>query len=548
MLAAACGGHAAAPSSSRADLVLIGGDVRTMDPAHPHASALAIRGERIAAVGGDDELRAMIGPHTRVIELHGRSVTPGLVDAHAHLYELGQALDEVDVRGLASAADVAARVGAAAGSRAAGEWLLGRGWDQNLWTPKEFPTRAVLDAAVGDRPVVIERVDGHAMWLSSAALRAARIDRTTADPPGGKIVRDAAGDPTGVLVDNAGLLITAAMPVDPADVIERRIRAASAVVIADGLTSVHEMGIEDGVAAVYRTLAASGALPLRVYAYKLGVPAKSAALRDEHPEIAPADARFAMRGVKFYVDGALGSRGARLAADYSDDPGNRGLWVTPPDVLTRAIDDAVAGGWQVAVHAIGDAGNHAVLDAAEAALAAHPGDRRLRVEHCQVLLPDDVPRFAALHVIASMQPTHATSDMPWAEARVGAARIQGAYAWRSILASGATLVAGSDFPVEEPSPLLGLYAAVTRQDRSGNPAGGWYPAQRMTLDEALRAFTAAPAYAAFAERDRGRLAAGMLADVTVFDRALEASAALLDTHADLTIVGGEIVFEREAGR
>jgi predicted amidohydrolase YtcJ len=546
---AASPGTGGAPAAAAApELVLLGGDVWTMDPARPHATAIAIRVGRIAAVGGDDEIRAMVGGATRVIELHGRSATPGLVDGHAHLYELGMALDEVDVRGVASEAEVAARLAAAAPSHGKDEWLLGRGWDQNRWSPAAFPTRATLDAAIGDRPAVIERIDGHALWLSSAALKAAGITAKTPDPSGGRIVRDAGGEPTGVLVDNATALALKAMPPDSDAVIERRIRAAAAVAIAGGLTGVHEMGIGDDVAAVYRRLDQAGALPLRIYAYRRGVPAQSAALRDQHPEPAAPTSRFELRGVKFFVDGALGSRGARLAADYADDPGNRGLWVTPPDVLTKAVDDAVAGGWQVAIHAIGDAGNHAVLDAYEAALAAHPGDHRLRVEHCQVVLPADLPRFAALHVIASMQPTHATSDMPWAEARVGAERIKGAYAWRTILDSGATLVAGSDFPVEEPAPLLGIYAAVTRQDRSGTPAGGWYPAQRMTLGEALRAFTAAPAYAAFAEHDRGTLAPGMIADVTVFDRALVAGPPLLDTHADLTIVAGAITFSREAGR
>jgi len=544
----ACGGRAVERDLPTASLVLVGGDVRTMDAAHPHATAIAIRGDRIAAIGDDAAARAWIGPRTRVIELHGHTVTPGLVDGHAHLYELGQALEQVDVRGLGSAREAAARVGAAAASRGAGEWILGRGWDQNRWEPKQFPTRDVLDAAVGDRPAALDRIDGHAMWVSSAALRAAGITRDTRDPDGGTIVRDAKGEPTGVLVDNAQALVAKAMPHDPAAVIERRLRAAAQVVIRDGLVGVHEMGIPDDVIAEYRKLAASGALPLRVYAYRSGDPAHADALRAMHPDAAAPAARFEVRGVKFYVDGALGSRGARLTEAYSDDPGNRGLWVTPPAVLTRAIDDAVAGGWQVATHAIGDAGNHAVLDAYAAALAQHPGDHRLRVEHCQVLAPDDIARFAALHVLASMQPTHATSDMPWAEARVGATRIRGAYAWRSILDSGATLVAGSDFPVEETSPLLGLYAAVTRQDASGKPAGGWYPAQRMTLDEALYAFTAAPAYAAFAERDRGVLATGMLADLTVFDRVLEAGPALLETHIDATIVGGDVVYERGGGR
>jgi hypothetical protein len=536
---AACGAHASSPAPL-ADLVLVGGDVWTGDPAHPHATAIAIRGERVFAVGSDEEIRAAIGPSTRVIDLHGRSATPGLVDGHAHLYELGQSLEWVDLRASDSAAEAAARMKQALSREG---WLIGRGWDQNRWPDRAFPTRAVLDAVTGDRPAVLERVDGHAVWASSAALAAAAITRDTADPAGGKIIRDAHGEPTGVLVDNAVDLVVAKEPAATAAQIERRIRAAAAIAIEGGLTGIHEMGIPDDVAAVYRKLDATHALPLRVYAYLRIDPSASAALRDRKPERAAPDARFEMRGVKYFADGALGSRGARLTADYRDDPGNRGLWVTPPDVLSRAIDDAVAGGWQVAVHAIGDAGNHAVLDAYQAALRAHPGDRRLRVEHCQVLLPEDIPRFAALGVIASMQPTHATSDMPWAEARLGGERIKGAYAWRSILASGATLVAGSDFPVEEPRPLLGIYAAITRQDPSGKPPGGWYPGQRMTLDEALRAFTAAPAYAAFAERDRGTLAAGMRADLTIFDRAL-APASLVDTRVDLTIVDGAIVFDR----
>ena len=513
----------------------------TGDAARPHATAIAIRGSRVLAVGTDDEIRATIDSHTRVIDLHGRSATPGLVDGHAHLYELGESLEWIDLRDSDSETAAAARMKPALSREG---WLIGRGWDQNRWPSHAFPTRASLDAIVGDRPAVLERVDGHAVWVSSAALAAAAITRDTADPAGGKIVRDDHGEPTGVLIDNATMLVVAKEPAATPAQIEARIRAAAAIAIAGGLTGVHEMGIPDDVADVYRKIEKD--LPLRVNAYLLGDPAHSDVLRTRAPEISAPDARFQMRGVKFFVDGALGSRGARLTADYDDDPGNRGLWVTPPDVLSKAIDDAVAGGWQVAVHAIGDAGNHAVLDAYEAALSAHPGDRRLRVEHCQVLLPEDIGRFAKLGLIASMQPTHATSDMPWAEARVGALRIKRAYAWRSILDTHATLVAGSDFPVEEPKPLLGIYAAVTRQDREGKPPGGWYPGQRMTLAEALRAFTAAPAYAAFAERDRGVLAPGMLADVTVFDRALAADRTLLDTHADLTIVGGAIAFDRGA--
>jgi len=255
--------------------------------------------------------------------------------------------------------------------------------------------------------------------------------------------------------------------------------------------------------------------------------------------------RFVLRGVKFYADGALGSRGARLLAPYSDDPKNQGLWITTPEELRRAVEVTVAGGWQPAIHAIGDAGVRAVLDAYQAARAARPGaDLRLRLEHAQVVAPEDLPRFAKLGVIASMQPTHATSDMPWAEARVGPERVRGAYAWRTLLRSGAHLAFGSDFPVEEVAPLLGIYAAVTRQDGRGQPAGGWFPDQRVSLEEAVRGFTAEAAYAGFADRERGMVKEGMVADLTVFDRALRGDRSLLETAVDYTIVGGEVVFER----
>jgi predicted amidohydrolase YtcJ len=286
-------------------------------------------------------------------------------------------------------------------------------------------------------------------------------------------------------------------------------------------------------------------VPVRIYAYLSGDVAHADELRTRAPD--PGDGRLAVRGVKFFADGALGSRGARLLADYADDPGNRGLWVTEPAALTAAVEAAVAGGWQVAIHAIGDAGNRAVLDAYTAALAAHPGDHRLRIEHVQVITAEDIPRLAALGVIASMQPTHATSDMPWAEARIGPERIKGAYAWRKIRDAGATIVNGSDFPVEQVSPLLGIYAAVTRQDAKGMPAGGWYPDQRMTLDEAIAGFTVAPAFAAFAEADRGRVREGMAADLTIYDRALVAGPELLATRILTTVVAGEVVYELGQG-
>ena len=528
-----------------ADGVLTGGEIWTTDPRRPRVAAVAWRGDRIVAAGDAAAVAAYVGPATRVIDLHGRSASAGLVDAHCHLYGLGADLEAVSVRDLASEAAAVQALAAAARTRPATEWLVGRGWDQNRWPGQQFPTRAALDTAIADRPVVVTRIDGHALWVNSAALRTAGITRATADPAGGKIVRDAHGDPTGVLVDNAMQLVDSKAPVATPALRERRIRAAAAVAVAAGLTGVHDMGIEDETAEVYRALAAAHQLPLRVVAYLggAGVPLERFAAPPR-----PPTGRFTMRGVKLYADGALGSRGARLYAGYTDDPSNQGLWRTEPAVMARTVEAAVAGGWQVAIHAIGDAGVGAVLDAYLAAGAAHPGDHRLRVEHAQVVAPQDVPRFVAAHAIASMQPTHATSDMGWAGARLGPERVMGAYAWRTMLDHHIPFAAGSDFPVEHVSPLLGLYAAVTRQNAEGMPAGGWYPDQRMTLLEALDAFTHGAAYAEGSEETRGMIAVGRGADFTVYSGALTSDRHLLDLQIDYTIVDGEIVYQREATR
>jgi len=521
--------------------VLVGGDIWTMDPHNPRAAAVAWRGDRVIAVGDAAAVRAHAGPSTRVIDLHGRAATPGLIDAHCHLYGLGVDLEHVSVRDLPSEAATVAVIAAAAKTRPAGQWLIGRGWDQNRWPGQQFPTKAALDAAVADRPVVLERIDGHAIWVNSVALREAGVTKATRDPAGGKILRNAAGEPTGVLIDNAEDLVRAREPTPSAEVRERRLRAAAAVAIAAGITAVHDMGIEDETADVYRKLATAHQLPLRVHAF-LTAPARLERLAT--PPV-PATGRFVMRGVKFYADGALGSRGARLYAGYSDDARNLGLWRIEPAALTQAVAAAVAGGWQVAIHAIGDAGVGSVIDAYLAANQAHPGDHRLRIEHTQVIAAKDVPRMVAAHAIASMQPTHATSDMPWAEARLGAQRIAGAYAWRTLLDQQIPVAGGSDFPVEQVSPILGIYAAVTRQDTQGMPAGGWYPAQRMTLLEALAAFTHGAAYAEAAEATRGVIAVGRRADLTVYSGVLAADRSLLDLHVDYTIVDGEIVYQRE---
>jgi predicted amidohydrolase YtcJ len=529
VLLAACGGamrdlhdgHAAA------DLVLVGGTVYTMNPLAPRAEGVAVRDGEIAAVGSAAEVRRWVGPKTRVIELDGGAVVPGLVDAHAHLHGLGRALETLALRGVGSADAVVAQVRAAAAGRGAGEWIEGRGWDENLWPGKQLPGRGLLDGVA--QPVALRRIDGHALWANAAALRLAGITRASADPPGGRIVRDASGDPTGVLVDEALELVEQRMPAPDAAVIRRRILAAQAAAVAAGLTGVHEMGISDAVIAVYRQLAAEGALRLRVYAFRSGGPL-AAVDRD-----VDGRATFVLGGVKLYADGSLGSRSAALLAPYQDNPANSGLVISDGAALTAAARAARAGGWQLAVHAIGDRANRAVLDAYRD--AGVPPERRFRIEHAQVVAPPDFARFAAQGVIASMQPTHATSDMAWAEARLGPERVAGAYAWRTMLAAGVHVAFGSDVPVEEVAPLLGLWAAVARADRAGQPAGGWHPEQRLTLDEALHAFTVEPAYASFQEEHRGRVAPGFVADLTVFDRDLVAEH-LLDARVAFTVLGG----------
>lgn len=512
-----------------ADLVLVNADVFASGG---HKRALAIRGETIVAY---DDVQALIGEHTRVLDLGGKSVIVGLTDAHCHLYGLGSDLENVSVRNLPSEAEVVKVIAAAAKTRPSSEWLVGRGWDQNKWPGQQFPTKASLDAAVSERPVILRRVDGHAAWVNSRALAAAGVTKATKDPAGGKIVRDASGEPTGVLIDNAIDLVDAKMPDASPEARERRILAAANVATELGFTAVHEMGITRQTEEVYRKLAAAKRLPLRVYAYLAGDAATAEQLRKSRP-LDPVG-RFVMRGVKYFADGALGSRGARLYEPYDDEQGSYGLWVTEPAALAAAVDASVAGGWQVAIHAIGDAGIGAVLDAFAAARAKAPA-ALLRVEHVQVIAERDIPRMIATGAIASMQPTHATSDMPWAEARVGSRRIGGAYAWRTMLDKRIPLAFGSDFPVEEVNPLLGLHAAVTRTAPDGQPSGGWYPAQKLTVDEAVHAFTEGAARAA------GE-APSSAADLTIFDGKLTETN-LLERKVVMTMVGGEIVYDAGA--
>ena len=536
--------------SAQADLVVLNARIYTADATRPVAEALAVRDGRIAFVGSARGALAFAGPRTERLDAAGRTVIPGMVDAHAHLLGLGQALRTVDLVGTRSFDEVVARVRDQAARTPAGDWIRGRGWDQNDWADTRFPTHEALSRAVPDHPVYLTRVDGHAAVVNAKALVLAGVAAATPDPPGGRIIRDATGAPTGVLVDGAtglvGRLIAAPSPAE--------LRAQTLDAIAEahrwGLTGIHDAGVGPEGIAVYEALAREGRYDLRNYVMIRGDDSTVAAYLRRGPQQALYDGRLWLRAIKLSADGALGSRGAALLEPYSDEPDHSGLLLQEPDRIRRVAVQALRAGFQLSVHAIGDRANRLALDAFEAALREVPvADHRFRIEHAQILHHDDIPRFARLDVIPSMQGSHQSSDMYWVPNRIGWARTLGTYAWRSLLATGVVIPNGSDFPVEAVNPLVSFHAFVTRQDAAGFPAGGWFPAQRTSREEALLSMTLWPAYAAFMERDAGSLAAGKYADFVVLDRDVMTVAAdeILDATVVLTVLGGRVVYRRASG-
>ena len=507
------------------------------------SSSIVIREGRIAWIGADSSLPAWAAAG-EAIDATGMTVLPGLVDAHAHIAGLGASLDTVDLVAASSYDEVIARILEDARDKPSGEWILGRGWDQNDWPVKEFPDAATLDRAVDNRPVWVVRIDGHAGLASSAAMRAARISAQTPDPPGGKILRNADGSPTGVFIDAAMDLVERVIPPPSRQVRRARIIEAARNIAARGLTAVHDAGVDQDTIQLMRELIDAGELPIRVYAML----SDDSELLDywfERGPLVDYGDHLTVRSVKLYADGALGSRGAALLAPYSDDPSNSGLMIASTDHVASRAQAASAAGFQVGTHAIGDRAVRNVIDAYESA-GIRP-EQRFRIEHLQVVSPEDFPRLSSLGIISAMQPTHATSDMPWAEDRLGADRVRGAYAWRTVLDAGSRLALGSDFPVEQVDPFLGIYAAVTRQDLEGNPAGGWFADQRLTLDEAIRGFTLDAAFAAFEEDRRGTIEVGKWGDLTIVEpEPRESAASLLPaTKVRYTIVNGRLVHRSE---
>jgi hypothetical protein len=529
-----------------ADSLWRNGTIYTIDGHFSRAEALAVRDGRILAVGSNGEIEKLSGPGTRVHDLEGRWVTPGLIDCHVHMSGLGSLdLGRIDLHDARSFVEVVRMVREAAAKARPGDWILGGRWDQSLWNEKEFPSHALLSEASPENPVWLDRVDGHMGLANRKAMDVAGIDRSTADPPGGEVLRDARGEPTGLFVDNAMELVERRVPGGrsaPAELI----LAAQERCLRVGLTGVHDAGIGPREIEAYEKLAADGRLKLRVHGMAYGSLGPDW-FRSHRPRTGE---RFTLRAVKLMADGAMGSRGAWLLEPYSDRPRDQagkpysGLPVQEPSFIRAVAGACLENGWQVCTHAIGDRAIRETLDAYEEVLRPTPGkDHRFRIEHAQSPHPADIPRFSRLGVIASMQPSHATSDMRWAEARVGPERVKTAYAWRQFLRAGARVAFGSDFPVEDENPLRGIHAAVTRQDPEGKPEGGWLPEERLTREEALRLFSIEAARSAFEEGEKGSLEPGKLADFVVWTHDIVACAPrdLLRARPHRLVIGGEVV-------
>jgi len=521
---------------------------RTADGWHPDAEAVAVRDGRIVFVGSAAGAEAFRGDDTSVADVNGATVLPGLVDSHTHIFNLGAALSRVDLVGVATEEEAVARIEAAAEDVPAGEWIVGQGWDEGAWAD-DYPDMTLLSERVPEHPVYLRSLHSFAGWGNALAFKRAGITADTEVPVGGEIHRFDNGDPNGLLLNRAVPLLEDAIPAPDHEELKQRARLALQRMARDGYVTVHDAGLSAAEMAALEDLEEAGELPIRVYAM---LSVRDAALARDWLARGPdedADSFLVTRSVKAFYDGALGSRGARLLADYSDEPGHRGVSGDQygfDQALTAAL---MQRGFQVAIHAIGDAGNRETLDFIESVYADDPSVRkqRHRIEHAQVVHPDDLPRFAALNVIASMEPPHAVEDKAWAEQRLGPERIRGAYAWRSLRENGARLTFNADNPGSDHDIFYGLHAAITRRDKDREPPGGWYPDEALTAEESLRAYTGWSAFAAFREDRTGILAPGRWADITVMDidpltLADDEPDALLDGNIIMTVVDGRLVY------
>lgn len=540
-LAIAC---SAPPAPRPAADTVFTGRIVTLDEAHPDAEALAVAGGRIVAIGTEAEVTAAVGPGVRRVPLPGVAV-PGLADAHVHALAFGEQLETIDLRGLQKE-EILRLVADRARALPPDTWIQGRGWDQGFWRPVAFPTAADLDRVAPAHPVALTRIDGHSVWINSRAMRLAGIVRTTRDPDGGHLMRTPDGAPSGILVDGAVPLVTTVMPVPTRAQLLKRLEAALARYVSWGLTTVHDAGVDLQGIEFYKELLAARRLPLRVYVMAEGKGDTAARLLAQDPEPVLGDNRLSIRSFKAMLDGALGSRGAQLLQPYTDAPGERGLELMSDTALAALVRGAVARGYQVNAHAIGDRAIRRALDAFEQYGGPDLGRRRFRVEHASVIDDADLPRFARLQVIASMQPGFVGEYSRWSADRLGPTRVMRVLPTVELLKSGAIVAAGSDYPAADSGkPLVSLYCMVTRMGARGAPAGGWHPEEKVDVMTALRAMTWAPAFAAFQEQDLGALAIGRLADLTVLsaDPRTTPPEQLKDLSVTMTVVGGVAVFE-----
>lgn len=549
-LAGACAAQDALPAknssspSSAGTMLYHNARIYTNDPANPWAQAIVVRSGLILDVIPESSVAQWAAQGASLVDLHGAFVMPGFNDAHVHLGGAGADLLNVSLNGTASLAEFQRRIHAAAVSHDLGEWILGRGWDHTLWTEKKFPTRQMLDEAALQNPVFLTHVSGHVAVANSAALWLAKIDRDTANPPGGEIERDAAGEPTGLLKEDAMVLVRKSIPAPSPAERRKGIELALADATKNGVTSIQDNSAwEDFL--VYRELRKKGRLTVRITEW-LPFSAPLDKLEAMRREGGTSDPWLKTGALKMVTDGALGTRTAFLLAPYSDQPGTTGMLILDAEKLRSMAIERDKAGFQLAFHAIGDRADRISLGVFEAVAKANgPRDRRSRIEHAQVVALEDIPQFASLGVIASMQPSHETTDMRWAEQRVGPVRSRGAYAWASMLKAGVRLAFGTDYDVEPISPFRGLYACVTRELDSGGPAGGWQPQEKISLEDCIRAYTSGSAYAEFEEGKKGELKAGEFADFIVLSGDLTKMPASQYTKTRIlrTVVGGRTVYQ-----
>jgi predicted amidohydrolase YtcJ len=541
------------PRVAPADIVFKNGNVYTANDKAPQAQAIAVKNDRIVFVGTNDAAQKYVGANTRVVDLHGNTVLPGFTDSHQHLSGVGQREMTLNLEGTTSLEDLLAKVKARVDQAKPGEWVTGRGWIETHWQPPVFPTRWDLDKVSPDNPVILGRADGHGAVANSAALKLAGVDKNMPNPFGGEISKDKqSGEPNGMLLDAAqGLVRRKVPPTTPADD-ERAVELGVKRDISLGWTQIQDAGGTYDDVRIFKKLYAAGTIKLRIYKAVYGPGPNATRLLSEGPTIGAFENRFTLRTIKVVSDGALGSRGAALLGPYSDSQDTSGFLTVKAEDLRPMLIDALRKGIQVETHAIGDRANRFILDEYERALNAVPrserkiADPRWRVEHAQIVNPADIPRFAKLGIIPSMQPSHAIGDLFFAPSRLGLERLAGAYAWESFVKSGVVVPGGSDAPVERGEPMIEFYAAAARKDPKGFSAEGWHPEEAVTREQALKMFTLWPAYAAFEEKLRGSIEAGKLADLTILSADIMKipESDILKTRCVMTVINGEIVFER----